>query len=196
MIFEVDNKKVFSSDIGQTFDENKHTIILIHGSGQSHVVWSLTDQYLADEGFNVFALDLPGHGNSEGASLKSIEDMSNWLNKVVKVIGIKDLTILGHSQGCLIALEYANRFPDNVKNLIFVAGSYQIPVNKSLIDLANSGDLESLNLMMKWGYGYSKQFIGGNPLQKILNSSREVREVLAVDLIACNIYKIGINCVK
>ena len=196
MIFEVDNKKVFSSDIGQTFDENKHTIILIHGSGQSHVVWSLTDQYLADEGFNVFALDLPGHGNSEGASLKSIEDMSNWLNKVVKVIGIKDLTILGHSQGCLIALEYANRFPDNVKNLIFVAGSYQIPVNKSLIDLANSGDLESLNLMMKWGYGYSKQFIGGNPLQKILNSSREVREVLAVDLIACNNYKNGINCIK
>ena len=196
MIFEVDNKKVFSSDIGQTFDENKHTIILIHGSGQSHVVWSLTDQYLADEGFNVFALDLPGHGNSEGASLKSIEDMSNWLNKVVKVIGIKDLTILGHSQGCLIALEYANRFPDNVKNLIFVAGSYEIPVNKSLIDLANSGDFESLNLMMKWGYGYSKQFIGGNPLQKILNSSREVREVLAVDLIACNNYKNGINCVK
>ena len=196
MIFEVDNKKVFSSDIGQTFDENKHSIILIHGSGQSHVVWSLTDQYLADEGFNVFALDLPGHGNSEGASLKSIEDMSNWLNKVVKVIGIKDLTILGHSQGCLIALEYANRFPDNIKNLIFVAGSYEIPVNKSLIDLANSGDFESLNLMMKWGYGYSKQFIGGNPLQKILNSSREVREVLAVDLIACNSYKNGINCVK
>ena len=65
-----------------------------------------------------------------------------------------------------------------------------------MIDLANSGDLESINLMMKWGYGYSKQFIGGNPLQKILNSSREVREVLAVDLIACNNYKNGINCVK
>ena len=196
MIFEVENKKVFSSDIGQTFDKNKHTIILLHGSGQSHVVWSLTDQYLSDEGYNVFALDLPGHGNSEGASLKSIEDMADWLNKVVQVIGIKDLTILGHSQGCLVALEYVNKFPDNIKNLIFVAGSYEIPVNKSLIDLANSGDLESLNLMMKWGYGYSKQFIGGNPLQKILNSSREVREVLAVDLIACNNYKNGINCVK
>ena len=46
MIFEVENKKVFSSDIGQTFDKNKHSIILLHGSGQSHVVWSLTDQYL------------------------------------------------------------------------------------------------------------------------------------------------------
>ena len=196
MIFEVENKKVFSSDIGQSFDKKKHTIILLHGSGQSHVVWSLTDQYLSDLGYNVFALDFPGHGNSEGVSLKSIEEMANWLNKVINVIGAKDLTLLGHSQGCLVALEYSNKFPENIKNLIFIAASYQIPVNKSLIDLANSGDLESLNLMMKWGYGYSKQFIGGNPLQKILNSSREVREVLAVDLIACNNYKNGINCVK
>ena len=196
MIFEVENKKVFSSDIGQTFDKNKHSIILLHGSGQSHVVWSLTDQYLADEGFNVFALDLPGHGNSEGSSLKSIEEMADWLNKVVNVIGIKDLTILGHSQGCLVAIEYANKFPDNIKNLIFVAGSYQIPVNKSLIDLAKTGDFESINLMMKWGYGYSKQFLGGNPLQKILNSSREIREVLAIDLIACNNYKNGISSIK
>ena len=196
MIFEVENKKVFSSDIGQTFDKNKHSIILLHGSGQSHVVWSLTDQYLADEGFNVFALDLPGHGNSEGSSLKSIEEMADWLNKVVNVIGIKDLTILGHSQGCLVAIEYANKFPDNIKNLIFVAGSYQIPVNESLIDLANTGDFESINLMMKWGYGYSKQFLGGNPLQKILNSSREIREVLAIALIACNNYKNGISSIK
>ena len=49
---------------------------------------------------------------------------------------------------------------------------------------------------MKWGYGYSKQFIGGNPLQKILNSPREIREVLAIDLIACNNYKNGINALK
>ena len=101
MIFEVENKKVFSSDIGQTFDKNKHTIILLHGSGQSHVVWSLTGQYLADEGYNVFALDLPGHGNSEGSSLESIEDMADWLNKVVKVIGIKEISSLLNKQSTL-----------------------------------------------------------------------------------------------
>ena len=196
MIFEVENKKVFSSDVGRSFDKNKHTLILLHGSGQSHVVWSLTDQYLSEKGYNIFALDLPGHGNSEGQSLNSIEEIANWLEKVVIKIGIQDLTILGHSQGCLVALEYAHKFPKRIKSLIFVAGSYKIPVNKSLIDLAHSGDMESLNLMMKWGYGYSKQFIGGNPLQKILNSTREVREVLAIDLIACNNYKNGINAVK
>tara|TARA_B100002051_G_scaffold268576_1_gene298628 strand:- start:1023 stop:1799 length:777 start_codon:yes stop_codon:yes gene_type:complete len=196
LIFEIDKKKVFSSDVGQSFDKNKTTIILLHGSGQSHVVWSLIDQYLSDQGFNVFALDLPGHGNTEGECLKSIEEMAEWLEKFTDKIGINNLIILGHSQGCLIALEYASKFPKKIKKLIFVAGSYEIPVNKSLIDLAKSGDMESLNLMMKWGYGYSKQFIGGNPLQKILNSSREVREVLAVDLIACNNYKNGLNAVK
>ena len=196
MIIEVENRKVFSSDVGHTFDKNKHSILLIHGSGQSHVVWSLTDQYLSDQGYNVFALDLPGHGNSEGESLKSIEEMASWLDKVVKKIGIIDLTILGHSQGCLIALEFARCYHTKVDKIIFIAGSYSIPVNKSLIDLSLSGDMEALNLMMKWGYGSSKQFIGGNPLQKILNSSREVREVLAVDLIACNNYKNGVDAVK
>ena len=196
MIFEVEKKKVFASDVGNSFDPKKETLIILHGSGQSHVVWSLTDQYLSNEGFNIFTLDLPGHGNSEGESLNTIEEMAEWLDKVIVKIGIKNLSILAHSQGCLIALEYANKFNDKIKKIIFVAGSYEIPVNKNLIELANSGDLESLNLMMKWGYGYSKQFIGGNPLQKILNSSREVREVLAVDLQACNNYKNGLNAVK
>ena len=83
-----------------------------------------------------------------------------------------------------------------LRNIVFVAGSYEIPVNKNLIELALAGDMESLNLMMKWGYGSSKQFIGGNPLQKILNSSREERDVLAIDLIACNNYKKWNKCCK
>lgn len=192
----IDNNKVFFMDTGESFDKNKKSIILLHGSGQSHIVWSLTTQYLSDQNKNVFAIDFPGHGNSEGESLKSIEQMAEWLNKVVLKLGIKDLTLVGHSQGCLIALEYVNKFPSKVENIIFVAGSYEIPVNNKLIDLANSGDMESLNLMMKWGYGSSKHFIGGNPLQKILNSSREVKEVLAIDLIACNNYKNGTSSAK
>lgn len=196
MDFLINNTKVFSMDTGESFDDKKHSIILLHGSGQSHVVWSLTTQYFSSENYNVFALDFPGHGNSEGESLKTIEDMASWLNEFVNQLGIKELSIIGHSQGCLVALEYASKFATNLQNIIFVAGSYEIPVNKSLIDLALAGDMESLNLMMKWGYGNSKQFIGGNPLQKILNSAREVREVLAVDLIACDRYKNGLNAVK
>ena len=103
---------------------------------------------------------------------------------------------MGHSQGCLEAIEYASRYPNKVKNLILVGGSYKIPVNKELIDLASAGDKDAINLMMKWGYGGAKKFIGGNPVEKIINSARAIRENLAIDLIACNNYKNGKKAVK
>ena len=70
--------------------KKKETLILLHGSGQSHVVWSLTSQYISDQNYNVITLDLPGHGNSEGESLKSIELMVEWLEKLTKEIGVSE----------------------------------------------------------------------------------------------------------
>ena len=196
MIFKVDNKNVFASDSGQGIDKNKETIIFLHGSGLSHIVWSLIEQYLSNQNYNVLAIDLPGHGNSEGNCLKSIEEISDWLEKVFKELNISELTIIGHSQGCLEALEYSSRYSKRVKNLIFVGGSYRMPVNQDLIDLAESGDDKAVKLMMKWSYENSKKFIGGNPVEKIINSAREIREILATDLVACNNYKNGSEAIK
>ena len=71
-----------------------------------------------------------------------------------------------------------------------------MPVNQDLIDLAQDGDNQAVKLMMKWGYENSKKFIGGNPVQKIINSSRDIREILAIDLVACNNYKNGSEALK
>ena len=196
MIFKVDKKNVFASDSGQGIDKNKETIIFLHGSGLSHIVWSLTEQYLSNQNYNVLAIDLPGHGNSEGNCLKSIEEISDWLEKVFIELNISELTIIGHSQGCLEALEYSSKYSKRVKNLIFIAGSYRMPVNQDLIDLAESGDDKAVQLMMKWSYENSKRFIGGNPVEKIINSPRNIREVLATDLVACNNYKNGSEALK
>jgi pimeloyl-ACP methyl ester carboxylesterase len=196
LIFEINNKKVFISDAGQGIDKNKDTIVLLHGSGLSHIVWSLTEQYLSSQNYNVLAIDLPGHGNSEGEILKSIEKISDWLEEVFNELNIFKITIIGHSQGCLEALEYYSKYPKRVKNLVFVAGSYRMPVNQDLIDFAEAGDDQAVKLMMKWGYENSKKFIGGNPVEKIINSPRDIREILAVDLIACNNYKNGSEALK
>ena len=196
MILEIDDKKVFVSDAGQGIDKDKDTIVLLHGSGLSHIVWSLTEQYLSNQNYNVLAIDLPGHGNSEGKSLKSIEEISDWLEKVFNKLNISKITIIGHSQGCLEALEYNFKYPKRVRSLVFVSGSYRMPVNQNLIDLAEDGDNQAVNLMMKWSYEGSKKFIGGNPVKKIINSPRDIREILAPDLIACNNYKNGSEALK
>jgi len=191
---------VFVSTGGMDFDEEKSSILLMHGSGLTHIVWSLHEQFYASQGFNILSVDLPGHGNSEGPSLKSIEEISDWVKSLMNVLDIKKIIIIGHSQGCLVGIDFASRYSNLINDLVLVAGSYKMPVNQDLIDYAEAGDEKAILLMMKWGYEGSKAFIGGNPIKKIINSSREIREVLAVDLNACNNYKSGkeslekINC--
>ena len=191
---------MFVSTGGMDFDKAKPSILLMHGSGLTHIVWSLHEQFYVSHGFNVLSVDLPGHGNSEGPSLKSIEEISDWVKSLVNVLDIKKLIIIGHSQGCLVGIDFAARYSNLINCLVLVAGSYKMPVNQDLINYAEAGDEKAVLLMMKWGYEGSKAFIGGNPVKKIINSSREIREVLAVDLNACNNYKGGkeslekINC--
>ena len=191
---------MFVSTGGMNFDKEKPSILLVHGSGLTHIVWSLHEQFYASQGYNILSVDLPGHGNSEGPSLKSIEEISDWIKLLMNVLDITKIIIIGHSQGCLVGIDFAARYENLLSSLVLVAGSYKMPVNKDLIDLAEAGDEKAVLLMMKWGYEGSKAFIGGNPVKKIINSSREIREVLAVDLNACNNYKGGkeslekINC--
>ena len=191
MIIEIENKSVHASDAGQGIDNSKDTIVFLHGSGLSHIVWSLTEQFFSSKNFNVLSIDLPGHGNSEGPCLDSIEKITDWLEKVFEKLNLKNLILVGHSQGCLEAIEYSFKYKKRLKKIVLVSGSYRMPVNKDLIDLASNGDSDAVKLMMKWGYEGSKKFIGGNPIERIIQSPRDISEILAVDLIACNNYANG-----
>ena len=148
------------------FDESKPYVLLMHGSGLTHIVWSLHEQFYVSQGFNVLSIDLPGHGNSEGPSLKSIEEISDWIKQLINKANISKINFIGHSQGCLVGIDFASRYSNLIDKLVLVAGSYKLPVNQDLIDLAEAGDEKSILLMMKWGYEGSKAFIGGNPVKK------------------------------
>ncbi len=191
MIFQVENKNVHASDAGQGIDPKKQTIVFLHGSGMSHIIWSLTEQFFSNQNFNVLSIDLPGHGNSDGPCINTIEKITDWLEKAFNQLNLNDLVLIGHSQGCLEILEFAYKYPTRIKKLIFVGGSYKMPVHPDLIELAKNGDSDAVKLMMKWGYEESKKFIGGNPIERIIQSPRDIREILAVDLIACNNYSNG-----
>ena len=172
----------------------------MHGSGLTHIVWSLHEQFYITNGFNVLSVDLPGHGNSDGPALDTIEKISDRVSNLIKFLNINKINFVVHSQGCLVGIDFASRYQNQIEKLILVAGSYKLPVNQDLLDLAFAGDEKAILLMMKWGYEGSKAFIGGNPVKKIINSTREIREILYVDLNACNNYKTGkeslekINC--
>ena len=196
MIFQLENKNIHASDSGQGIDTNKDTIVFLHGSGLSHIVWSLAEQFFSSKNYNVLSIDLPGHGNSDGPCLDTIEKIADWLEKVFGKLKLKNLILVGHSQGCLEILEYSSRYKERLKKLVFVGGSNKMPVHPDLIELAQSGHSDAVKLMMKWGYEGSKKFIGGNPVEKIIQSPRDISEILAVDLNACNNYSNGSEAAK
>lgn len=196
MILQIENKSIHISNAGQVFDNKKDTIVFLHGSGLSHIVWSLAEQFFSNKNFNVMSIDLPGHGNSEGPCLETIEKIADWLEKVFLELNLDQVILAGHSQGCLEILEYSYKFKSRVKKLVFIGGSYRMPVNQTLIDLAKNGDSEAVKLMMKWSFKDYKKFIGGNPVEKIIQSPRDISEILATDLIACSNYSNGSNAVK
>ena len=196
MIFQLENKNIHASDSGQGIDINKDTIVFLHGSGLSHIVWSLAEHFFSSKNYNVLSIDLPGHGNSDGPCLDSIEKIADWMEKVFDKLKLKNLILVGHSQGCLEILEYSSRYKERLKKLVFVGGSNKMPVHPDLIELAQSGHSDAVKLMMKWGYEGSKKFIGGNPVEKIIQSPRDISEILAVDLNACNNYSNGSEAAK
>ncbi|MDC0876227.1 alpha/beta hydrolase [Candidatus Pelagibacter sp.] len=196
MIFELEKKNVHASNAGQELDYKKETIIFLHGSGLSHIVWSLVEQFFSSKNYNVLSIDLPGHGNSEGPCLHTIEEIADWLEKAFIKLKLEKVILIGHSQGCLEMLEYSNKYRNRIKKLVFMGGSYKMPVNQDLLDLAENGDVDAVKLMMKWCYEGSKKFIGGNPLKRIINSPKDISEILGVDLVACNNYVNGSKALK
>ena len=159
MIFQIENRNIHASDAGQGLDITKKTIVFLHGSGLSHIVWSLSEQFFSNNDFNVLSIDLPGHGNSDGPCLDSIEKIADWLEKVFNKLNLDNLILVGHSQGCLEILEYANKYKDRINKLVFVGGSNKMPVHPDLIELSQNGDSDAVKLMMKWGYEGSKNLL-------------------------------------
>ena len=102
MLIDVQNKKTFYTSSGREIDLNQPTIIFVHGSGLTHVTWVLQTRYFAFHGYNTIAIDLPGHGYSDGPPLNTIEEMANWVSELIDVLGVKKASYIGHSQVCLI----------------------------------------------------------------------------------------------
>ena len=88
------------------------------------MTWVLQTRYFAFHGYSVLALDMPGHGLSGGESLKSIEDMADWVSDVIDAVGYSEASLVGHSQGCLVTVECTARNPKKNKNFKFNGWSW------------------------------------------------------------------------
>mgnify|MGYP002700168421 CR=1 FL=1 len=153
MKLDVNGTETFTSTGGRDFDLSANTLIFIHGSGQSHLSYMLQGRFFANRGWSVLAPDMPAHGLSKGAPLTSIAEMADWHITLMDALGVKTANIIGHSQGGLIALDLAARYPDRVTGVSLIACAMAIPVNDALLDMAKNKEPAAINAMTDWGHG-------------------------------------------
>lgn len=72
MILEIDGRAAYAYTGGKPFDAARPAVVFIHGAEHDHSVWALQTRYFAHHGFAVLALDLPGHGRSDGPARSTV----------------------------------------------------------------------------------------------------------------------------
>ena len=132
---------------GKTFDAAKPTVILIHGVLHDHSVWILQTRYLANHGWNVLAVDLPGHCRSAGEPPATVEDAADFVIALMDAAGLNKAALVGHSLGSLIALEAAARLQDRVSHLVLVGTAFPMRVTAALLDAALNEPMKGIAMI-------------------------------------------------
>jgi pimeloyl-ACP methyl ester carboxylesterase len=113
---KVDGRNVLYYTAGQG-----EPLVVIHGGGGDARTWWHNIEELAER-YTVYAPDLPGYGGSQPLDGEYyIPELTDFLDKFAKNLGLEKFYIIGHSLGGGIALDYTLKFPQKIKKLVLVS---------------------------------------------------------------------------
>ncbi|MBH1964277.1 MAG: alpha/beta hydrolase [Comamonadaceae bacterium] len=134
MFLTVNEQKIYAYTGGKAFNAAQPTVIFIHGVLNDHSVWILQSRYMANHGWNVLAIDLPGQGKSMGEPPATVEEAADMIIALSAAAGLSQVALVGHSFGSLIALETAARAPALVSHLVLAGAAYPMKVSPALLE--------------------------------------------------------------
>ncbi|MFT6815114.1 MAG: abhydrolase domain-containing protein 6 [Sphingobacteriales bacterium] len=106
----------------EVYGESGPWIVCIHGLASTKLRWYNFAKNFKNS-FQILIIDLPGHGESDyvkGFSY-SLEEYSNVIEALMMSLSIEKSTVIGHSMGAQISVEFANLFKSRVESLVLVS---------------------------------------------------------------------------
>jgi pimeloyl-ACP methyl ester carboxylesterase len=156
--------------------------MLVHGAGGNLMHWPGELRRLP--GCEVVALDLPGHGHSEGAAHRQITSYAPVVAKFAEALSLPRFVLGGHSMGGAVALEVALQYPEMLAGLILVATGAKLPVAPELRRAIQDDYEGAAGLVAAWSQGACPDT---NLMRIYLQRLREMDpQVLYRDYSACN----------
>ncbi|MGD8463926.1 MAG: alpha/beta fold hydrolase [Anaerolineae bacterium] len=134
-------------------------VVFVHGAGGTHQHWlyQVRDLNAPNQGdlppSPTYALDLPGHGRSEGTGHESIQAYGDWLRAFLDAVDLHHAVLVGHSMGGAIALDMALRYPQRVAGLGLVATGARLPVAPAILEGILTEPQAAVRLICDWAFG-------------------------------------------
>lgn len=159
-------------------------VILIHGAGGTHLNWPPQIRRL--DGQPVLAVDLPGHGKSEGVGRQAIAEYAADIIAFMDALKLRAAVIVGHSMGGAVALTLAIQHPKRVLGLGLIGSGARLRVAPALLESAANPATFASAVQRVTEFSYGPQ---ADPRLKELGGQRmaETRPpVLYGDFLACD----------
>jgi pimeloyl-ACP methyl ester carboxylesterase len=163
---------------------NQVCLLYIHGSGGSHELW----YHQMNLDVNSFALDLPGHGQSEGTAASSIEQSARNVADFISNLPVPHpVYLVGHSMGSAIALTCALDYPELVNGIILIGAGQRMKVMPGFLEDLHNGrnDPEFIRL------GFSSQAPAPMVEAMVKTFGEVAPSVLYADFSACNNFDVS-----
>jgi pimeloyl-ACP methyl ester carboxylesterase len=113
--------KLHGRDVAYVQAGSGPVLLLIHGMAGTFENWRSVIEPLALH-HTVIAPDLPGHGSSEpGGGDYSLGSLAAGLRDLLVALGHERATLVGHSLGGGIAMQFAYQFPEMTERLVLVS---------------------------------------------------------------------------
>ncbi len=147
MELTVNGTKTFCYTGGKPFDAAKPTVVFIHGVLNDHSVWILQTRYFAHHGWNVLAVDLPGHCKSAGEPPKSVEEAAGFVIALLDAAQVEKAALVGHSFGSLVAMEAAARAPGRITQVALLGTASPMKVSPALLENAQHAPMKAIDMV-------------------------------------------------
>ncbi|MEM9055381.1 MAG: alpha/beta hydrolase [Pseudomonadota bacterium] len=110
-------------------DKTRPVLVFLHGAGVDHELWAPQVEAFSKD-YHLIVPDLPGHGTVP--VVDSVEEMAEHVRTQIHRSGLQEYSVIGLSMGGMVALEMAQRWPDEVTHLAMIESVPNVTQNPFL----------------------------------------------------------------
>ncbi len=181
----IQNHEISFSFNGVIGDISSPKIVLIHGAGGQEIDWPLAWRRAnhlvrsigltpSNQGairlfnaglddYSIYAVDLPGHGKSEGKNKTSIDEYSSDIIDFLDAMDLKNACLVGHSMGAAIALNASLSHHWRICSVVAIGGASKMIVNDAILDGLQNTFESTVDSIVKYSWHKKTGAVADSP---------------------------------